>query len=293
METWAVPSRFISLAILIYWSIAAFCLLTWDVIPELSLGSAPDLRTIAGSGDSTKPVRWSIQIVDDPRFPEVRRTVGESVTTSSRQRDGWVVLSSTVDIDAGGLLKGTPFVTRTSARVGVESLYRVDPSGNLGSFDLQVRSHEAADPLIKVKGQLKGDKMEIVSRGPLPLFNQNLSFEYEPRSVVRDLLGPLDRLPGLHVGQRWESRAINPFSGQVDSVRVEVARRALIHWEGDPVPTFEVVERMGPLTMRTWVRTDGVILRHEVPFPFVRLVLERRPDTDAVPTTLPTSVPSS
>jgi len=288
-----MPSRFTSLAILIYWSIAAFCLLTWDVIPELSLGYAPDLRTIAGSGDSSKPVGWSIQIVDDPRFPEVRRTVGEAVTTSSRRPDGWVELTSRVDIDAGGLLKGTPFVTRTSARLGVESLYRVDPSGNLGSFDLQVTSPESFDPLIKVKGQLKGDKMEIVSRGPVPLFNQTWSFDYEPRSVVRDMLGPLDRLPGLHVGQRWESRVINPFSGQVDRVRVEVARRGLLHWDGNPVTTFEVVQRMAALSMRTWVRTDGVILRQEVPFPFVRLLLERRPETDSVPATPPSTVPPS
>jgi len=288
-----MPSRFTSLAILIYWSIAAFCLLTWDVIPELSLGYAPDLRTIAGSGDSTRPAGWSIQIVDDPRFPDVRRTVGEAVTTSSRRPDGWVDLTSRVDIDAGGLLKGTPFVTRTSARLGVESLYRVDPSGNLSSFDLQVTSRESPDTLIKVKGQLKGDKMEIVSRGPVPLFNQTLTFDYEPRSMVRDMLGPLDRLPGLHVGQRWDSRVINPFSGQVDRVRVEVARRGLIHWEGNPVTTFEVVQRIGSLSMRTWVRTDGVILRHEVPFPFVRLVLERRPETESVPAIPPSTVPSS
>jgi hypothetical protein len=288
-----MPSRFISLAILIYWSIAAFCLLTWDVIPELTLGYAPDLRAIAGAGDSSKPVRWSIQIIDDPRFPDVRRTVGEAVTASSRRPDGWVELTSRVDIDAGGLLKGTPFVTRTKVRLGVESLYRVDPSGNLSSFDLQVKSHESPEPLIKVKGQLKGDKMEIVSRGPVPLFNRTWTFDYEPRSVVQDLLGPLDRLPGLHVGQRWESRVINPFSGQVDRVRVEVARRGLIHWDGNPVTTFEVVQHLAPLSMRTWVRTDGVILRHEVPFPFVRLVLERRPETDSMPSPSQTTVPAS
>ena len=37
-ESGVMPSRFVSLAILIYWLIAAFCLLTWDVIPELALG---------------------------------------------------------------------------------------------------------------------------------------------------------------------------------------------------------------------------------------------------------------
>ena len=98
--------------------------------------------------------------------------------------------------------------------------------------------------------------------------------------MVHDVLGPLDRLPGLHVGQRWETQVINPFTGQVDQVRVEVTRRGVIHWDGNPVTTFEVVQHMTPLSMRTWVRLDGVILRQEVPFPFVRLVLERQPEAD-------------
>jgi hypothetical protein len=288
-----MPSRFTSLAILIYWSIAAFCLLTWDVIPELSPGYAPDLRSIAGAADTGALVRWSIQIVDDPRFPEARRTVGEAVTRSSRRSDRWVELTSRVDLDAGGLLKGTPFLTRTNARLGVESLYRVDPSGNLRSFDLQVNSRESSGALVKVKGELKAGKMEIVSRGPVPLLNQTMSFDYEPRSVIQDMLGPIDRLPGLHVGQRWDSRVVNPFSGQVERVKVEVKRRGLIHWEGNPVNTFEVVQNTGPLTMRTWVRTDGTILRHEVPFPFVRLVLERRPATESLPSAKENTVPAS
>ncbi len=34
-----MPSRLVSLAILIYWCLAAFCLLTWEILPELSLGT--------------------------------------------------------------------------------------------------------------------------------------------------------------------------------------------------------------------------------------------------------------
>jgi hypothetical protein len=278
-----MPSRFVSLAILIYWSIAAFFLLSWDVLPELSSGNAPDLRAISVAGDSSRPVRWTIQIVDDPRSPDVRRSVGDAVTASKRRPDGWVELTSHVEIDAGGLLKGTPFVNRSNIRLQVESLYRVEPTGNLSSFDIRVNSRDSLAPVIKVTGQLDGTKMRVNSQGPVPILNQNLSFDYEPRSVVQDVLRPLDRLPGLHVGQRWESRVVNPFTGQVDRVRVEVARRGLIHWEGNPVTTFEVVQHMGPLIMKTWVRTDGVILRHEVPFPYVRLVLERRPEEDLVP----------
>jgi hypothetical protein len=272
-----------SLVILVYWSIAAFCLLKWDVIPEWSLGNPPDLRAIALAGAPNRPVRWSIEVVDDPRTPDTRRAVGEAVTSSSRQHDGWYELTSQVEFDAGGLLRGTPFATRTNIRLKIASQYHVDPSGNLRNFDLQVKSHEFANELIRVKGQLKGQSMEITSRGPVSLLNKDLRFDYEPRSVVHDVLGPLDRLPGLHVGQKWATRLINPFSGQVERVRVEVARRTVIHWDGNPVTTFEVVQSMGPLAMRTWVRADGVILRQEVPFPFVRLVLERRSDEAGVP----------
>jgi hypothetical protein len=278
-----MPSRFVSLAILIYWSIAVFCLLSWDVLPELTWGYPPDLRAIAFAAESNKPVRWSLQVIDDPKAPEVRRTVGEAVTSSSRQPDGWSTLTSWVEFDAAGLLRGTPFATRTKLRLAIDSQYRVDPSGNLQSFDLQVKSREFADELILVKGQLKGRSMEIVSKGPVPILNHKMAFSYEPRSVVQDILGPLDRLPGLHVGQRWETRVINPLSGQVDLVKVEVVGRRLIHWEGNAVWTFEVVQHLTPLSMHTWVRTDGVILRQEVPFLFVRLVLERQGEQAPAP----------
>jgi hypothetical protein len=278
-----MPSRLMSLGILIYWSIAAFCLLTWDVIPELTVGDPPDLRAIALAGNPSKPVRWSVQVIDNARSPDERRQVGEAVTQSSRRPDGWFELTSRVDLDAGGLLRATPFSTRASMKLSVESLYRVDPSGNLNSFELDVKSRESSEALLTVRGQVKGTTLHIVPKGPVPILNQPLDLHYEPRAVVHDMLGPLDRLPGLHVGQKWESRVINPFSGQVDVTRAVVARRSLINWDGNPVNTFEVVQQMGPLPTRTWVGTDGVILRQELTFPFVRLVLERRPDAQAMP----------
>jgi hypothetical protein len=188
-------------------------------------------------------------------------------------------------------LKGTPLLARPALRVLIECRYRVEPTGNLQSFEIAVKSHESSETLTEIKGRLKGKKMEIVSRGPIPILNKTLTVDYEPRSLFHDALGPIDRLPGLHVGQKWESRVVNPFTGQVDSVRVEVARKGLIHWNGNPVTTFEVVQYTTPLAMRTWARLDGVILRQEVPFPFVRLVLERRPDEEDFASIPKTRVP--
>ena len=198
--------------------VAAFCLLTWEILPELSLGYPPDLRTIAQAGDASRPVPWDIQVVDDPRSPEPGRSVGEAVTSSKRLEDGWFELTSRVVFDAGAILKGTPLGSKGGSGVKLElgSIYRVDPSGNLRSFDMKVRTRDSSDELFKVTGRLKDGLMEVVARGPLPILNQKLSFPYEPRSVVHDALGPLDRLPGLHVGQRWDTRVVNPFTGQVE-----------------------------------------------------------------------------
>ena len=271
-----MPSRIVSLGILIYWCVAAFFLLTWEVLPELSLGYPPDLRAIATAGQGDRPVTWTIQVIDDPKSPDAQRAVGEAVTASRRMPDGWFELTSKVRLDAAGLLKGNPLGARSSVRLVIKSVYRVDPSGNLRSFDMTVTPHESTESLFQVQGRLKGDVMEVVSRGPLPWLNHVFKFAYEPRSVVHDALGPLDRLPGLHVGQRWDTRVLSPFTGQVEKVRVEVRRLTLIHWNGEAISAYEVVERGGPLAVTTWVRPDGVIVRQDVPLPFIHLVLERK-----------------
>ena len=59
-----MPSRIVSLVILVYWSIAAFCLLTWDVLPQMTSGYPPDLRAITQAVDSAKSIRWSIQVIE-------------------------------------------------------------------------------------------------------------------------------------------------------------------------------------------------------------------------------------
>ena len=111
-----------------------------------------------------------------------------------------------------------------------------------------------------------------------PLFNWTRSFPYQPRGMVQNTLGPMDRMPGLQVGQRWESRIVSPLTGRVETVRVEVARKGVITWGNNPVAALEVVARATPVSVRIWVRPDGLVLRQEVPFPFVRLVLERQPE---------------
>jgi hypothetical protein len=273
-----MPPRLLSVGLLVYWAVAALSLITRDLLPEWTMGSPPDLRTISRAEDGARPGRWAVQVVDDPKNPEVRRTVGQAMTEGVRRSDGTFVMASRVWFDAGGLLKGTPFDSRSEARIEVASNYLVDPSGNLRTFRARVRSVNDPEELLDVQGVLKNHAIEITTTSPLPLLNKTRTIPYEPRGMVQNGLGPIDRLPGLQVGQRWDTRVVSPLTGRAEMVRVEVTRRQMIHWNNNPVMTFEVVQHMTPLSARTWVRPDGLVLRQEVPFPFVQLVLERIPD---------------
>jgi len=275
-----MPPRLVSIAILIYWSVAVLFLIKRDVLPEMTLGQPPDLRTITRAEADAVPARWAVQVIDDPLQPDTRRTVGQAVTEALRRSDGWVVMSSRVWFDSAGLLKGTKFANKVdNVRLEVDSTYLVDASGNLQSFRATVMSpSDPGEETLKVEGRLKNHAIEVITRGPLPIMNQTRMIPYEPRGVVQNTLGPVDRLPGLRVGQRWDVPVVSPFTLQTEIARVEVTRLVMIHWDKNPVTVREVVQHVGPLTARTWVRADGLVLRQEVPFPFVKLVLERLPD---------------
>jgi hypothetical protein len=281
-----MPPRLVSVAILLYWVVAAWSLIRRDLLPDLRFARPPDLLSIARSVRGDRPSRWDVQVVDDPARPDVRRSVGQAVTRSTHHPDGGVVLSSEVRFDPGGLLRGTAFATRAHVELELASTCEIDRTGNLQLFRASVRSGADPQEVLKVEGHLnsKGDILEVVTHGPLPIMNQTRAIAYQKRSLVQNAMEPFDSLPGLQVGQRWESRVVSPLTGRIETVKVEVARKTVIHWDNAPVAVLEVVQHMTPLAARTWARTeDGLVLRQEVPFPFVKLVLERIPDRTRPP----------
>jgi hypothetical protein len=276
-----MPPRLVSVAILLYWVVAASSLIRRDLLPELRFAGPPDLLSIARAARGGGPSRWSVLVIDDPAHPDIRRSVGEAVTESIRQRDGDVLMSSRVRFDSGGLLRGTVFASRSQLElvIVISSTCQIDRTGNLRSFSATVRPESDDQEVLRVEGRLnaRGDTLEVVARGPLPMMNQTRMIPYRERSLVQNVMEPFDYLPGLQVGQRWESRSVNPLNGRIEPIKVEVTRKTVIHWDNQPVSTWEVVQQMTPLAARTWVRSDGLVLRQEVPFPLIKLVLERQP----------------
>ena len=273
-----MPSRLACIGILLLWAVASVCLIRRDILPELLIGPPPNLRSIASADPADGPTRWSIMVADDKNLQSLR-PVGQAVTESKRLADGQLRLEGKVWFEAKGLLEGTPFASKDQARIEVDNVCDIDLSGNLKSFRAVVRADGAETPLLTLNGEFKNRAIEVKAQGPIPPLNFTKQFPYEPKTMIQNVFGPIDRMPGLAVGQRWEARSISPLTGMIDVVKAEVVKKSEIYWDKSMVATLEVVQKIPPaFSARSWVRkSDGLVLRQEVPFPFVTLIIERLP----------------
>ncbi len=273
-----MPHRLVILAILVGWFWASVALFRRDILPSFLLGPPPDLRTVALAEEgANRPSRWIIQVTD-PGKELQPRPVGQVNTHTQRSPDGSYRMTSLAWFDSAELLAGTPFAAAGQERVEIRSRLDVDPSGNLDTLRAVVHLAGQASDLVTITGAVRGNELEVTIQGSVPLLGGTRRFPYHPRELIQNDLGPIDHMPGLQVGQRWVTRMVSPLTGRVERVEVAVERRRLITWDATPVSTFEVVTRTPFLSAKTWVRPDGLVLRQELPFPVVRLLLERLPD---------------
>lgn len=275
-ESDGMPSRPLSIVILLCWVYATFALFERDVLPGLLVGPPPDLHTLLKADPHTdEPVNWAIQLVGAGDLAD--RSVGQIRTSIHRTQDGWANLNSFAWFDSASILKGSALATNQKDRVEIRSVFAIEPSGNLEMFRAGIQLGDNGQELMILEGRVAGNNLVVQSHGSLPMLNWKQSFTYQPHSLIQNSMGPLGYMPGLHVGQRWTSRVVNPLTGTVDQVSMAVEGRRVITWDGSPVTTLELVTRKGPTILRTWVRPDGLVLRQELPFAFARLMLERLP----------------
>ena len=278
-----MPTRPTIALILVGWMLAASGLFSRDILPDFWIIPPPDLRSIAVAGEKSIPTRWDLSVADDVGLRSLR-PVGHAYTETRRNPDGGTDLISEVAFDSDGLLRGTPFAlklgsVRGEGHLTITNNCAIDPSGNLRQFKVVVKQGGNASVLMTIDAHVVGRSIEMTAQGPIPLLNWTKSIPYEPRGLIQNGIGPTDRLPGLQVGQRWETEVVSPLTGRVEKVLTEVTGKHSIEWGNQGlVPTLEVVQHLSPISARTWVRRDGLVLRQEVPLPFVRLILERSPN---------------
>ena len=136
-------------------------------------------------------------------------------------------MSSQVTFDSGrllaGMARGASFSRDGNEQIEFYSKYQIDPSGKLRAFHAEVRMPGHDGELWRIDGRLQGDFDGGRSRGPLPLLNRTMYVRVRAARDGQESFGPLDRLPGLQVGQRWDERVVSPLTGRIETVRVEVS----------------------------------------------------------------------
>lgn len=286
-----MPQRLVSAAILILWLVAASALVRKDVLPHWIVGPPPDLRTISQVGSEPQSVRWTILRGDSSR-QESWRPVGQIDSESYRRRDGSVQWRSVATFDAaefagggrGGVAGLSPRPKldngwKANDMLVVTTIVEIDPVGDLFRMRAALREEGEVEELLSLEGHVQQNELVVTTHSPLPLLRSTRRLPYRARGMVENPLAPIDRMPNLRVGQRWESQMANPLTGGAQAVRCEVTGRELIQWGNSLVKALVVVTRVPPLSFRTWVRPDdGLVLRQEIPYPLVPLLLERQPD---------------
>lgn len=268
------PARILIIAA---WLVSSAWLVIRDVLPEYLVGEPPDWKRVVAA-TTEKPSRWLISVED---APGQLRVVGQAVSQSRPNADGSTVLESRVRLDAQGLLKRTPLAVAESTEFTFASSTHISPRGLLDLARADVHVRELGDePVLNVQAiPATGGKLEIRFSSRLsPLLNFRQTIVQDPRALVRGGLEPLDRLPGLRVGQSWSMQVLQPLTARPETIRSEVTAIERLFWNGNPVEAFVVMNKSSTFSARTWVRRDGLVLRQELPTPLVRLLLEREPE---------------
>ncbi len=277
-----MPHRLVCVGILVLWAVSAGMLLSRDVLPDLLISAPPDMRAITRSRAGNKETKWSILLSPrDGKSTPV--SIGQASTKVVQQQDGYVKLTSRIWFDSETLFSGTPLAKSADrTRIEIQSLSEFEPGGDLSRFRAAVRPVGSRIDWMVLSGLLNVNRngVGVTSTGVLPMFNWKRTFPYPRHGMIQNSLDPFEKMPGLQVGQRWRTQVMSPLTGQFQTASVEVSRKQILEWNSTQIEATEVVTRIEPFAMRTWVRSDGLVVRQQVPLPMTNLMLERIADPD-------------
>ena len=271
-----MPRLFTRILIMIFWLICSGMLFYRDILPDYLVGQPPDWKRLVQKAEYGT-TRWLIAVDDGG---ERNRVVGQAFNEINMRADGATILKSRIKIDAKGLFNGTILQVAESTKFQFENTTTITPQGLLDHIRAEVLVEELGDkPILVIQGiPTYQNKLDIrFSSSISPLMNFRQIIEYAPQQMVRGGLEPIDQLPGLRIGQRWTTQILQPMTARPESIRSEVVSLVRIFWNGNPTEVFLVEHKAITFSAKTWVRRDGLVLRQQLPTPFVKLVLERDP----------------
>lgn len=273
-----MPSLTTRVVIIVAWLVSTSWLIYKDYLPRILVGEPPDWKSVTADQKSLKPASWLIMVEDKPGET---RVVGRATNKNSKTADGSTTLASHVKIDARGLFKNTPMAVAESTEFEFDSETRISPQGLLQQFRATVSVRDLGEkPVLTIMGVPTPDqKIEIRFQSSLsPLLNFRQILPISSSNMIRGGLEPVDWLPGLRVGQRWNTMILQPLTARPEVVQSQVTSEGRIFWNGNPTDVMTVEHKAGTYSAVSFVRRDGLVIRQQLPSPLVKLILDREPE---------------
>lgn len=293
-----MASRWSTVAILLFWLSSMGWLLEQKILPSWVVGEPPTMRTILQ--DSTDaPVGWKITFNG--------QSLGWAVTQSLANEQGGHDVRSRVRLARLPLATMTPswlasflkMLERTGelpelsldldalTTIGVDALGRPLDFRSAAQVGYGGRTGGSFAPAMQInmRGTIDGNQMKLAVRAGEFVYRTRVFLPTD--ALLGDALSPQARLPELHVGQTWTEPGYSPFrspNSPMETLHATVERRETIVWNDERRPTLVVVLRADPgsglsnvqtLRGKSWVDTDGRVLRQESLLGSSRLVFER------------------
>jgi hypothetical protein len=298
--------------VLVAWLASMSWLFVAKILPTLQGGDPPDYSTtVAESAESAQPTVWRITWKDR----RIGTAAGDARRQARGTARRYVVQFEHMPLqmmlsEAFGAF-GSVFFGRTakqssegrggSAWTGEHPLevdmllateMRFDKEQRFTSFQTIVDLGEMKG-FLRLRGRTdERGKLLLTTRiGSVGGKEKSLRHELDlpTNAIINDSFAPRPELKNLRVGQKWTIPVYRPFppNSPVQIVAAHAERHELILWDGHDVETILVVYRdeagsglnatREPIA-REWVRSDGVVLQHEVRWSGTNIRFERIPE---------------
>lgn len=270
-----MPSRPITVMILLLWLGATAWLVQRDILPALGIGDITYEQTLASRAVET-PVEWTIYRGDVE--------VGTVFFVLKPKPDSSYLLESQARV-------ALPIAGMDNTNFELKSAIHVNPLKRLESFDVQL-SLLGARTDARIEGQVVGSRTLRI-RGQLligdrEVMAREVELAVNPNLMVLDLFGQIDQIPGLRPGKTWRTRFVNPLQAMIggalslnestDFIQHTVVSKEPLEWNEESVACYKVEHRYRQVATHSWVRmSDGKVLVQEVQFGGTKFRLVAKP----------------
>lgn len=185
--------------------------------------------------------------------------LGTTDTTVKRATDGSIDAKNLTRLDTGA---GLQQVLGISGELKIEFTAHVKPLSGVTYFTLFSDELE-----VYLNGRRSEDGFTLLGRIRGSRVDTELPFRQQ--QFIGGLFSPMGGLPELDegsVGDTWDFPMINPVSGQVQRVSVEVEGRTTVPVDSEDWQIFRLRLSTGGSNWHSWVRQDGELLIQGTPF---------------------------